>query len=339
MQKYTVVYTDPGWALGLDGRVDPALASIEQQVLGTGIELRFGAAKNGQYIRSGPQFLSVLAGADALVIARCCINEEVLAATGTKLKVVCRQGVGFDNLAPDLLKAHGIIGLNIPDYCVDEVATHTLALLLALERGLITQHLTLTRGQFDTYAGGIPRRLQEYTAGVIGFGRIGRAVAARLRMFYKNVIACDPNVSSDLMIAHGVEKVDFENLLGLADAILLHCPLDNTTQKIVDAGALARMKPTALLINAARGGLIDPRALLEALEGKQIAGAGIDVFSPEDPHENEWYGRVVRHPNVVVTSHRAYLSRESEISQRHRAAEGILQVLETGRPPSTGLLT
>jgi D-3-phosphoglycerate dehydrogenase len=158
-------------------------------------------------------------------------------------------------------------------------------------------------------------------------------------MFYKDVFACDPYVSSDLMSAHGIQKVEFENLLLRADVVLLHCPLNAETNQMMNAAAFAHMKPSTLLINTARGGLVDPRALLEALDGYGIAGAGIDVFSPEDPHQDEFCARIVQHCNVIVSSHRAYLSRESEFNQRRRAAEGIKQVLESGRPPITGLLT
>ena len=339
MNKYTVVYTDPTWALGKDGQVDPSLATIEREVFGKDVELRFGWAQNGRYCKTGSRYLSVLSGAHGLVISRCPINGEVLAAAGGQLKVVCRQGVGYDNLAPDLLRTHGIMGFNIPDYCIDEVASHTLALLLALERGLLAQHLTLSRGQFDVYAGGMPRRLQECTAGILGFGRIGRAVSARLRVFYTSVMACDPNVSGELMIAYGVEKVRFEDLLRRADAILLHCTLNETTLGIMDAVAFANMKRTPFIVNTARGALVDARALFEALEHHQVAGAGIDVFSPEDPNEDEWYARLVHHPRALVSSHRAYLSSQSELSQRRRAAEGILRVLTTGLPPPAGLLT
>jgi D-3-phosphoglycerate dehydrogenase / 2-oxoglutarate reductase len=339
MPRYTVVYTDPGWALTSDGHVDRELATIEREVLGDDVELRFGPTADGKYRNSGPEFRSVLGGAHALVISRCCITEEVLAAAGDKLKVVCRQGVGFDNLAPDLLKRAGIVGFNIPDYCVDEVAAHTLALLLALERGLLKQHQTLSTGRFDPYAGGIPRRLHDHTAGIIGFGRIGRAVASRLKMFYSDVLACDPYVSSDLMSAHGIQKVELENLLLRTDVVLLHCPLNPETNQMMNAAAFAHMKPSALLINTARGGLVEPRALLEALDSNGIAGAGIDVFSPENPHDDEFCAQIVRHRNVIVSSHRAYLSRESEFTQRRRSAEGIKQVLESGRPPITGLLT
>ncbi len=339
MDTFKILYTDPPWALGPNGRIDRARATIEREVFGDRFELHFGPASDGVYAIGGDEFLAALRGVDGMVIHRCQITEQVLAAAGDRIKVVCRQGVGFDNLGVELLRARGIVGFNIPDYCVDEVTTHTLALLLALERALVTQHRTLAGGTFDVYAGGVPRRLRCHTAGLIGFGRIGRAVAERLRLFYGRVLAFDPFVSADHMSAHGVEKTELKPLLSSADAVLLHCPLARETVGILDASAFALMKPTTFVINAARGQLIDSRALWEALELGRIAGAGLDVFSPEDPHRDPWYARVVRHPNVVVTSHRAYLSRESEISQRRRAAEEVRRVLETGQPPSVGLLT
>jgi phosphoglycerate dehydrogenase-like enzyme len=338
MQKYTVVYSDPSWAVGPDGCVDPALATIERSVLGEDVELRFGPTENGRYCTSGFKLHAVVANADALVISRCPMTEDLLAAAGAKVKVVCRQGVGFDNLNPDLLRSRGIIGFNIPDYCVDEVSAHAIALLLALERGLFEQHRTVLGGGFSIYAGGTPRRLKVCTAGIIGFGRIGRTVAERLRAFYKRVISCDPYISGDDMTAHGVEKVDFTELLSQADAVLLHCHLNNETFGMIDQTALAHFKPTTWLVNVSRGALVNSKALWEALEQGRIAGAGIDVFCPENPHQDEWYKRIVRHPNVLATSHRAYLSHESESIQRRRAAEGIRHVLVTGRPPLIGTL-
>jgi D-3-phosphoglycerate dehydrogenase len=339
MTKPVITYTDAPWAIGPDGRVDPGLATIERQVYGDEVELRFAPTTGGRYVQEGDGFFDAVRGADALAIYRCRITRELLDVVGDGLKAVGRQGVGFDNLNPELLKAQGIIGFNIPDYCVDEVATHTLALVLALERRIIPQHQTLTAGRFDIYAGGMPRRLREHTAGIVGFGRIGRVVATRLRMFYGRVLAYDPYVASDLMDAYGVEKVGFEALLAQSDVVLLHCVLDPETEGIMDEAAFARMKPGAYLINAARGALVQARALHEALTAGRLGGAGIDVFSPEDPHRDEWYGRVVKLPNVVVTSHRAYLSQASEVSQRRRTAEALLEVLRTGRPPAVGHLT
>lgn len=338
-RRPVITYIDPPWAFGPEGEIDPARAIYEREVFGDEVELRFGPAVDRRYVQEGDGFLAAVRGADALVIHRCFITRELLDAVGDSLKVVGRLGVGFDNLNPELLKARGIIGFSIPDYCIDEVTTHTLALLLALERRIIPQHETLAGGRFDIYAGGIPRRLREHTAGIIGFGRIGRVVAARLRLFYDRVLAYDPYVESDLMEAYGARKVGFEELLEQSDAVLLHCLLNEETAGMIDTAAFSRMKPGTLLVNTARGALIQPKALHEALVSGLLGGAGMDVFSPEDPHRDEWYGRVVKLPNVVVTSHRAYLSQEAEASQRRRTARGVLEALRTGHPPASGHLT
>ena len=267
------------------------------------------------------------------------ITPELLDAAGPELQVVGRSGVGYDNLSPALLESRGIIGFNIPDYCVDEVATHTMALLLAAERGIVPQHTGLAGGRFDIYAGIVPRRLRERTAGILGFGRIGRAVAARLRMFYGQVLASDPYVSGDLMAGYGVTRVAFDELLSRSDALLVHCALTPETTRLFGQAEFARMKPGAWFVNAARGAVVQAKALHDALIRGPIAGAALDVFAPENPWNDEWCSKIVVLPNVVVTSHRAFLSREAEQSQRRRVAEGIRYVLTTGLPPDCGHVT
>ena len=335
MAKQVVLFTDPPWARDEHGRLDESRATVEREVLGDDYELRFAPCGERVYRHDGAEFARDLTRADALVICRYQIGMRTL-ELAPKLRVVCRQGVGFDNLSEDLLRERGLIGFNIPDYCTDEVAAHTVALVLALERRLLPQHNALAGGTFDVYAGGVPRRLQRATAGIIGFGRIGRAVAARLRMFYREVYACDPYVAGDLMEAHGVCKLALTELLLRSDVVLLHPSLTAETKHLIDASAIELMKPDALLINAARGALIEPRALWHALSAGRLGGAGLDVFSPEDPKDDPWYAQIVRLPNVVVTSHRAFLSEEAELSQRSRAVEGVKRVLEHGLPPAEG---
>jgi phosphoglycerate dehydrogenase-like enzyme len=339
MTRPAVVYVDMPWALDANGRVDCARATIEHSVLGDAFELRFVPAQAGKYPLAGPALNDAVAGAAALVISRCVITDELLDAAGTGLRAVCRQGVGYDNLAPALLEARGVIGFNVPDYCIDEVAAHTVALALALERRLIPQHTGLAGGRFDIYAGGIPRRLRNHVAGIVGFGRIGRVVGARLADFYGRVIACDPYVNADVMAAHGATRVELDELLGTADLISLHCLLHDQTYHLLDARAFARMKPTTYLVNAARGAIVEARALCETLRESRLAGAGLDVFDPEDPDQDPWWREVVASPSVVVTSHRAFLSAESSVSQRTRASEGLRHVLTTGRPPASGYVT
>jgi phosphoglycerate dehydrogenase-like enzyme len=333
-----VVYTDPAWAVA-DKRVDPRRATIERAVFGDTVDLRFGPFESGRYVNGGAPLLDAVTGATALGVYRCRVTPELLDAAGPGLAVVARQGVGTDNLNAPLLAERGLIGFNVPDYCVDEVAAHTMAMVLAWERGLTDQHSELTRGRFDIYHGSTPRRLSGLTAGIIGCGRIGKAVAARLRMFYRRVIAVDPYLHADHLAGYGVDRVELPELLAESHVVLLHCPLTDETRGIIGRAALTAMRHDALLVNTARGGLVDGDALYGAVRDGQIAGAALDVFSPEDPHESPAYSRLLALPRVLVTSHRAFLSAESEASSRRRVAEGIQRVLATGQPPVVGAVT
>lgn len=339
MRRPLVVYTDPPWALAEDGTSDPSRAALEREIFGGAVRLEIASARAGRYPRDAAQLADTVRGADALAIHRTTITPALLDAVGAPPAVVGRLGVGFDNLAPDLLRERGIVGFNVPDYCIDEVAAHTLAMILALERGLLVQHRALAAGRFDLYAGGVPRRLSGATAGLVGFGRIGRAVAARLRAFYGRVVAHDPFVADDVMAAHGVGKCSLGELLAQSDVVSLHCPLDAQTANLMDRRAFERMRPGSYFVNAARGGLVDAAALHRALGAGPLAGAALDVFVPEDPTADETYRAVLQAPNVLVTSHRAFLSREAEASQRRRVAEGIREVLATGVAPVAGNLT
>jgi phosphoglycerate dehydrogenase-like enzyme len=330
-----VLYTDPPWA-GAVGRAGAADGfALEREVYGEGVELRVGPRRSGGRLLEGGELWTACRDTDAIVVYRCQVSAEMLDAAGDRLKVVGRQGVGVDNLNAPLLRDRGVCSFNVPDYCVDEVATHALALVLALERQLVPAHLGLSGGTFDVYRGGVPRRLRNRTAGVLGVGRIGRAVAQRLRSFYGRVIAYDPYVSDDLMDGYGIDAVGFDELLAGADCILLHCPLNEETRGMIGARALARVRPGALLVNCARGGLVESRAVYEALVSGRLGGAGLDVFTPEDPTQDEWYRRILGLETVVATSHRAYLSRESEESQRRRVAEAVRGVLRTGTLPGS----
>jgi phosphoglycerate dehydrogenase-like enzyme len=329
-----VIYTDPPWAM-IDGGPSLDRFDVERAVFGDGVVLRVGPARDGRYLLQGDELRDRCRDCDALVVYRCRVSEELLDAAGGRLKVVARQGVGVDNLNAPLLERRSLPSFNVPDYCVDEVAAHTMAMVLALERRLIPQHVGLAAGSFDVYHGGVPRRLSEQTAGIVGFGRIGRAVAQRLRLFYGRVVACDPYVSADLMAGYGVVALGFEELLAASGCVLLHCPLTAETRGMIGEGALARMRPDAFLVNCARGGLVDARALHAALTAGRLAGAALDVFEPEDPHSDEWYRRIVGQERVVVTSHRAFLSVESERSSRRRVAEAVLAVLEGDELPAT----
>nr|AGZ93843.1 D-3-phosphoglycerate dehydrogenase [Streptomyces sp. WM6386] len=333
----TVFYTDPAWAVDSSGRLDPALATIEREVYGDEIEIRFGARDDSGYRIDGEELYSRAAGADAMVVYRCQVTPHLLEAAGDGCRVVARQGVGLDNLNIPLLKETGRFGFHVPDYCGDEVSTHAMALLLALERGVSVQNEAVKTDRWGIYHGGVPRRTADATAGIVGFGRIGRAVARKLQAFYGRVLAYDPHVPGDLMAGHGVEhRATLEELLTASDAVLLHAELTAQSRGLINADAACAFKPGSLLVNAARGALVELPAVAAALDEGRLAGFASDVFSPEDPNRDPVAAELLKRDDVVVTSHRAFLSQQAEASLRRRTAENILRVVRTGEPPRSG---
>jgi len=212
------------------------------------------------------------------------------------------------------------------------VSTHALALLLALERGVCVQDRAVRGGSWGIHRGGTPRRTAVRTVGIVGLGRIGRATARKLGVFYSRVIGYDPYVPADAMAAHGVHGVDsLAELFATADAVVLHAELTAETRGLVGAEALAHARPDCLLVNVARGGLVDLPAVLAALESGRLGGFASDVFTPEDPNADPVGRRLVQRDDVVVSSHRAFLSIESEASARRRVAELVRDALQEVR--------
>jgi phosphoglycerate dehydrogenase-like enzyme len=333
-----VVYTDPAWAMTDAGVPDFGRADLEREILGPEIEVDFGSFED-RWISSGPGLLDRVRGADAVVVYRCEVTQEMVDVLKPTCKVVARSGVGYDNLHPELLAAAGIYGFNMPDYCGDEVGTHTVALLLGLERGIVMQDRFVRDNQWGIHRGGVPRRTNGRVAGIVGFGRIGKATARKLQPFYRSVYAYDPYVPADVMASHGVVKVDtLAELMGQADAVVLHAALTPETTGLVNEAALSHAKPGLLLVNTARGKLVDTGAVLGALESGRIGGFASDVFSPEDPNADPVARKLLERDDVIVTSHRAFLSAEAEHSSRRRIATGVRTVLLEGVAPPEGRL-
>ncbi|MFH8597102.1 C-terminal binding protein [Streptomyces rimosus] len=334
-----VLYTDPAWVIGPDGAVDCDRADVEREVYGTDIQMRFGPYRDGAFDVSGDAFLGALRGADAVAIYRAQITQEVVDLLKPGCRVVARQGVGTDNLNAGLLERHGILGFHVPDYCVDEVSSHTVAMLLALERKLIAQDGLVKEGRWSIHAGGVPRRTGDLSVGIVGFGRIGRATSRKLQPLYRRVLAYDPYVHDDLMRGYGVQgRPSLAELFFDADAVVLHAPLDDSTRHMINDMSLRPLRRGALLVNTARGGLVQPEAVLERLRDGRLGGYGSDVFTPENPCDHPVNKEILTSPRTVVTAHRAFLSDASERSQRLRVAEEIRRVLLTGRPPLFGRL-
>jgi len=331
-----VLYTDPAWAVDRTGAVDPALAAIEREVYGQDVEIVFGERGADGYAIEGERLLRRARTADAVVVYRCQVTPELVAAAAGA-RVFARQGVGLDNLNISLLRKVGRFGFHVPDYCGDEVSTHAIALLLALERGVCVQNTLVRNDEWHIYGGMVPRRTSNAVAGVVGFGRIGRAVSRKLGVFYREVLAYDPHVPGDLMASHGVRPCEsLAELLGASDAVLVHAELTPDSSGLIGVDALRHAKPGALLVNAARGKLVDLVAVTTALDEGRLAGFASDVFSPEDPNHDPVARELLKRDNVIVSAHRAFLSSTSEHSLRRRIAEGVRHVLTTGEPPYSG---
>ena len=259
-----VLFTDLPW-----GNCD-----LERKVLGPlGAELI--EAPDG----SEATLSRLAADVDAIATCWAKVTEGVIAAA-PRCRIISRMGIGLDNIALPAATSRGIPVTNVPDYCVEEVADHTLALLLALSRNIAFFHLRTKQGEYNLKAGPPMRRLAGQTLGLFGLGRIGRRVAEKGRGLGLEVIA---HTSSGSDHGTGCEMVSFEVLLRRSDFLSVHAPLTPTTRHVFDGAALGTMKRTAVLLNTSRGPLIDPEALHAALRENRLGGAGLDVFEPEPP--------------------------------------------------------
>jgi D-3-phosphoglycerate dehydrogenase len=274
------------------------------------------------------QLIDLVADADAVITQFARINANVIAAM-SKARAIVRYGIGVDNVDLAAAGAKGIPVSNIPDYCIDEVADHTLGFILGLTRQVVTHTADLRGGQWRL-AVPVPqmRVLRDQTVGVIGFGRIGREVVRRLIPFRCRVLVHDAFVPVGDVSAAGAAAVGLDEVLSASDVLTLHCPSTPATVQLINPATLEKMKPGALLINVARGNLVDTAALVAALQSGRIAAAALDVFDPEPlPADHALRGL----PNVILAPHIASVSpvavrklREGAASRAAIAARGEL---------------
>ena len=246
-----------------------------------------------------------------------------------RCRLICRVGTGLDAIDIPAATERGIWVTYAPDYSIDEVSTHAIALVLVQARGLAGLLGTTRQGIWDAAAGGVLYRFSEQTLGVIGCGRIGQATAVKGRGLGLDVIVYDPYVDAAAMAELGVRVVDLETLLRTADYISLHSPLTEETRHLMNAETLAMMKPTAYLVNAARGGLIDEDALLAAVQHGQIAGAALDVLAVEPVAADHPF---LQEERILLTPHAGWYSEESKVDVRVQGAEEVVRVLRGERP-------
>ncbi|MCZ6507777.1 MAG: phosphoglycerate dehydrogenase [Acidobacteria bacterium] len=260
---------------------------------------------------------------DALVVrSRTKVTAELL-RSGRRLKVVGRAGIGVDNVDIQAATELGILVVNAPTANMISATEHTFALLLALARNVAAANASVKAEQWNRKQF-LGTELQGKTLGIVGFGRIGQAVAARALVFDMQVVAFDPFLDPAVAKRLGVDLMALDELLPLADFVTLHTPLTEQTRNLIDREHIALMKPGARLINCGRGGVVDEAALLEALESGHLAGAALDVFAEEPPAD--W--SLVQHPRVVVTPHIGAQTREAQERVATDTVRMVLGALE-----------
>jgi D-3-phosphoglycerate dehydrogenase len=275
------------------------------------------------------ELLELARDADAVLNCYRHLSAEIVEAM-KKCRIIARYGIGVDTIPLEVATARGIQVTNVPDYCIEEVADHGLALILAFTRGII-------RGRDQTRGGGWNVKLlrplhrqRGRTLGLVGFGRIARALAHRATALGYEIIVSDPFLSDEAVRTGGARSVELDTLFKESDVVSLHAPLTPKTWHMVNAEVLATMRPGAVLVNTSRGGLVDYEAVVTALRGGILGGAGLDVLEAEPPAAGST--PICEVPNLVVTPHLAFYSEQALVELQRKAAEQIRAVLE-GRTP------
>ena len=277
--------------------------------------------------RSEEAVIEAARGCSALLVQYAPVTERVLAAL-PQIGLVSRFGAGYDTVDPAACARHGVWLSNSPDYGVGEVATHALAMALALMRHLPFYDRDVKSGNWHYLSPGRIRRASGLTVGIVGLGRIGKRFAHLARNSFGRVIACDPYIIDGDFPAY-VERVTLPQLFETADVISLHVPLTAETRGMVGGALLDRLRPGAILVNTARGAVVDIDALLTALDSGRVSAAGLDVL-PSEPLATDH--PLARHPRVLLTPHAAFYSIEAEVELRRKAALNIVQWAKDGRP-------
>ena len=314
MSRFTVLITDYAW---------PTLA-IEEAILSK-VEATLVVAERGDEA----ELVQLAPCADAILTCWQKVTPAVVDAA-TRCRHISRYGVGLDNIAVDRASEQGIVVTNVPDFCVEEVSDHAMALLLACARGVVGFDRATRRGGWDNKGQGALPRLRGQTLGLIGFGNSARALLPKARGFGLRVIAYTPRLAADALALPDIATQDLDFLLQEADYISIHAPLTDATRHLLNERAFRFMKPTAYLINTARGAIIDENALRKALDQGWLAGAALDVLSQEPSSANH---PLLNRDDVLITPHAAFYSSTAIEELARKAAQRVAQTLR-GETPS-----
>jgi len=287
---------------------------IEEQVLNTQ-----GCRVEGRQCKTEAELAALVSDAAAVITQFARVNSKVVEAMA-RARVIVRYGIGVDNVDLEAARARRIPVCNVPDYCIDEVADHTLAFILASTRQVVphTVHLRAGKWGLATPLSGM-KTLRDLTVGVVGFGRIGREVVKRLVPFKCAVLVFDPIAPAADIAKLGARPAAFDTLLDQADVLTLHCPSTPQTRKLMNRETFAKLKPGALFINIGRGDLADTPALTAALESGHLGAAALDVFDPEPIPAGH---PILAMPNVILAPHIASAS-PAAVKKLREAAAGL----------------
>jgi D-3-phosphoglycerate dehydrogenase len=309
----TVLITDYAWP-----SLDP-----EHEIFGRS-GTRLLVAETG----SRDELVELAPSADAILCNWKPVDASVLRAANRCL-TVGRYGIGLDNIDVATATSLGIVVTNVPAYCLDDVADHTMALLLACNRKVSWFDRDMKEGRYDLKAHPPLRRLRGKTLGLAGFGKIGHSVAQRAISFGLRILALRPRSHSNSGVVPGVEFVSFDQLLEQSDYLSLHLPATAETVGMFNSAAFAQMKAGAVLLNTARGSLIRQQDLIDALDSGKLGAAGIDVWPIEPVPTGD---PLATHPRVIATPHSAFYSDEALVELQTTAASQAVEVLSGRRP-------
>jgi D-3-phosphoglycerate dehydrogenase len=298
--------------------LDPAMAALAR----LDPEMRMARSASTEDI------LAVARDADAILVTYAKMTGDLLRQL-KRCKAIGRFGIGVDNIDLPAAAEMGITVTYVPDYCVREVSDHAMALLLSLARKIPFSNKLVQSGRWEMPAVVPIHRLDGRVLGLVGFGNIPRRLAPKAQSFGMRVVTHDPYVAPEVLKAADVEAVEFDHLLAISDFVSIHAPLTPATRGLFNAETFAKMKPGALLVNTARGPLIDEAALVQALKAGQIGGAALDVVATEPLPKNS---PLIGHDDIILSPHTAFYSEEALTELQTKCASDVARVL-SGEPP------
>jgi D-3-phosphoglycerate dehydrogenase / 2-oxoglutarate reductase len=307
--------------VGVSDSVFPNLEPAKQVLSKIGAKLELAQDSTADSV------LRVARDADALLVTYAKITGEMIRQM-TRCRIISRFGIGVDNVDIAVATERGIVVTKVPDYCIDEVSDHAMALLLAAVRKIPLANSMVHAGRWEMPAVVPIYRLRGSVLGLVGFGRIPQLVAPKAQAFGIRVVAYDPFIPANVFAQARVEGMSFADLVRISDYISIHSPLMPETKNLFNAETFRQMKPTAYLINTARGPIVDEAALAQALDAGHLAGAALDVMPQEPPTGSPLFGR----PNVIITPHTSFYSEESLVDLQTKAAEEVVRVI-SGQAP------